>query len=75
MHPANGLQLVSWVEDWFDQQHVSRFNDVQAVGAGVKRKKQNVDLLFVFERAQVLLEFYTIMNKLELHLVKLYQGL
>lgn len=55
VHPANRLQLVSWVQDWLNQQHVSRFNDVQAVGARVKRKKEDVDLLFVFKGAQILL--------------------
>lgn len=56
VHPADGLELMSWVEDWLNQQHVSRFNDVQTVWARVKRKKQNVDLLFIFEGAQILLE-------------------
>lgn len=56
MHPADGLQLVRWVEDRLDEQHVCRFDDVQTVGARVKRKKQNVDLLLIFEGAQILLE-------------------
>lgn len=55
VHPANGLELVSGVEDGLDQQHVSCFDDVQPVGARVEGEEKNVDLLFVFEGAQVLL--------------------
>lgn len=56
MNSADGLELMSWVEDGFNQQHVSSFDDVQAVGARVERKEKNVDFVFVFERAQILLE-------------------
>lgn len=56
MHPADGLQLVSRVEDRLDQQHVRRLDDVQPVGARVERQEEDVDLLVVFEGAQVLLE-------------------
>ena len=56
VHSADGLELVSGVEDRLHQQHVSRFDDVQPVGAGVERKEQDVDLLFVFEGAEILLE-------------------
>lgn len=56
VHPADGLQLVGRVEDGLDQQHVRRLDDVQAVGARVERQEQDVDLLLVFEGAQVLLE-------------------
>lgn len=56
VHSANGLELVSGVEDWLHQQHVGRFDDVQTIGAGVERKEENVDLFFVFEGAQILLE-------------------
>lgn len=55
VHSADGLQLVSGVEDRLDQQHVSGFDDVQAIGAGVEREEEDVDLLFVFEGAQILL--------------------
>lgn len=55
VHSAYGLQLVSRVEDRLHQQHVSRLDDVQAVGAGVERKEEDVDLFFVFEGAQILL--------------------
>lgn len=57
MHSAYGLELVSRVEDRLYQQHVSRLDDVQTVGAGVERKEEDVDLFFVFEGAQVLLEY------------------
>lgn len=56
MHSADGLELVSRVEDRLHQQHVSRFDDVQTVGPGVERKEEDVDLFFVFEGTQVLLE-------------------
>lgn len=55
VHSADGLELVSRVEDRLHQQHVSRFDDVQTVGPGVERKEEDVDLLFVFEGTQVLL--------------------
>lgn len=57
MHSAYGLELVSRVEDRLYQQHVSRLDDVQTIGAGVERKEEDVDLFFVFEGAQVLLEY------------------
>lgn len=56
MHSADGLELVRWVEDRLDQQHVRGLDDVQPVGAGVQRQQQDVDLFVVFEGAQVLLE-------------------
>lgn len=55
VNSADGLELVSGVEDRLDQQHVSRLDDVQAVGAGVERKEEDVDLFFVLEGAQILL--------------------
>ncbi len=56
MHSADGLELVSRVEDRLHQQHMSRLNDVQTVGAGVKRKEEDVDLFIVFEGTEILLE-------------------
>lgn len=56
VHSAYGLELVSRVEDRLHQQHVSRFDDVQTIGAGVERKEEDVDLFIVFEGAQILLE-------------------
>ena len=59
MHSAYGLELVSRVEDRLHQQHMSRFDDVQTIGAGVERKEKDVDLFFVFEGAQILLEHWS----------------
>lgn len=56
VNSADGLQLVGRVEDRLHQQHVSRFDDVQTVGAGVQREEEDVDLFIVFEGAQILLE-------------------
>lgn len=56
MHSADGLQLMGRVEDRLHQQHMSRFDDVQTVGAGVQREEEDVDLFIVFEGAQVFLE-------------------
>lgn len=56
VHSADGLQLVRWVEDRLDQQHMRGLDDVQPVGAGVQGQQQDVDLFIVFEGAQVLLE-------------------
>lgn len=56
MHSADGLQLVGRVEDGLHQQHMSRFDDVQTVGAGVQREEEDVDLFIVFEGAQIFLE-------------------
>lgn len=55
VHPADGLELVSRVEDRLHQQHVGRLDDVQPVGAGVEREEEDVDLLIILEGAQVLL--------------------
>lgn len=56
VHSAYGLELVSRVEDRLHQQNVSGLNDVETIGASVKRKQEDVDPFIILEGAQILLE-------------------
>lgn len=55
VHSADGLQLMCWVENGLHKQHMGSLDNVQAIWPCVQRQQQDVDLLFIFERTQVLL--------------------
>ena len=52
---ADGLQFTAGIEDGFDQQNVSGFDQVEAVGSRLNGNEQDANVGIAFEAVQTLL--------------------
>ena len=50
MNASDGLKLLSWIEDRFDEEDVRGRDQVEAVRAGRHGKQQDFDIITILEK-------------------------